>query len=236
MAQGLRVDALTVGYDDGPPIVNDVTVAISPGKVAVILGPNGAGKSTLAKAIVGLLPVSDGHVYVDDDEITGTPPFRLARLGVGYLPQLDFVFDDMTVLENLQMGAYTLRDSLKERTAEVLDLFPDLADVLARKAGQLSGGQQRMVGLARVLMVHPRLAIFDEPTAGLAPRYVERVWEQIDRIRSKGLGLLVIEQNAKTALEHADEVFVLAEGRNVISGPATRLAHEAAVAEALAGL
>jgi len=227
---------VTVGYDDGPPIVNDVTVAISPGKVAVILGPNGAGKSTLAKAIVGLLPVSDGHVYVDDEEITGTRPFRLVRLGVGYLPQLDFVFDDMTVLENLQMGAYTLRNSLKERTAEVLDLFPDLADVLARKAGQLSGGQQRMVGLARVLMVQPRLAIFDEPTAGLAPRYVERVWEQIDRIRSKGLGLLVIEQNARTALEHADEVFVLSEGRNLISGPAALLANEAAVAEALAGL
>lgn len=230
------MDAVTVGYDDGPPIVNDVTVAISPGKVAVILGPNGAGKSTLAKAIVGLLPVSDGHVYVDDEEITGTRPFRLVRLGVGYLPQLDFVFDDMTVLENLQMGAYTLRNSLKERTAEVLDLFPDLADVLARKAGQLSGGQQRMVGLARVLMVQPRLAIFDEPTAGLAPRYVERVWEQIDRIRSKGLGLLVIEQNARTALEHADEVFVLSEGRNLISGPAALLANEAAVAEALAGL
>jgi branched-chain amino acid transport system ATP-binding protein len=230
----LRAEGIVVGYG-GPPIVQEASVWVDSGRIAVILGPNGAGKSTLAKAMVGLLRVSAGHVHLDDREVTGLPPHRLVRLGVGYLPQLANVFAEMTVAENLEMGAFTYRGDLRRRFEHVLGLFPDLRGVLRKKASQLSGGQQRMVALARALMVDPKAIILDEPTAGLSPLYAERVWEHIARVRDAGVGLLVVEQNARMAMEHADHVFVLANGRNALSGPAAELAGRDEVAALLVG-
>ena len=230
----LRAEKIVVGYG-GPPIVQDAAAWVESGQISVILGPNGAGKSTLAKAIIGLLKLSSGHIYLDGQDVTGLAPHQLVRLGVGYLPQLMNVFDEMTVLENLQMGALTYPGDFGKRLGEVSELFPDLPGIYKKKAGQLSGGQQRMVALARVLMVDPKVIILDEPTAGLSPLYATRVWEQIVRIRSHGVGLLVVEQNARTAMEHADYVFVMSDGRNYISGAASEIAGRGEVAAILVG-
>jgi branched-chain amino acid transport system ATP-binding protein len=230
----LRAEGITAGYD-GPPVLDNVSVIAEEGQTTVILGPNGAGKSTLAKAIIGLLRVRAGHVYLADSEVTGLGPHKLVRRGLGYLPQLANIFDDMSVHENLEMGGFTLKGDLRQRIAQVMELFPDLAADSRRKAGTLSGGQQRMLALARLLMTEPRVAILDEPTAGLSPLYAERVWEQIDRIRGTGVGLLVVEQNASLAMEHADLVCLLAQGRNVLSGKADELRERAEVARILVG-
>ena len=230
----LSAAGVTAGYD-GPPVLDNVAVTAEQGKTTVVLGPNGAGKSTLAKAIVGLLRIRTGHVYLSDKEVTGLAPHKLVRRGVGYLPQLANVFDDMSVQENLEMGGYTRKGDLRSRIAQVLDLFPDLGVDKRKKASALSGGQQRMLALARLLMTEPLAAILDEPTAGLSPLYAQRVWEQIDRIRGTGVALLVVEQNATLAMEHADSVCLLAQGRNVLSGTAAELREHAEVARILVG-
>jgi branched-chain amino acid transport system ATP-binding protein len=230
----LRAEGITAGYD-GPPVLDDVAVSAEQGKTTVILGPNGAGKSTLAKAIVGLLRIRAGHVYLTDKEVTGVAAHKLVRRGLGYLPQLANVFDDMSVQENLEMGGYTRKGDLRARIAQVLELFPDLGVDKHKKASAMSGGQQRMLALARLLMTEPLAAILDEPTAGLSPLYAERVWEQIDRIRGTGVALLVVEQNASLAMEHADSVCLLAQGRNVLSGAASELRDHADVARILVG-
>lgn len=230
----LRAEAITAGYD-GPPILDNVSVTADAGKTSVILGPNGAGKSTLAKAIIGLLPLTAGHVFLKDTEVTGVGPYRLVRQGLAYLPQMMNVFDQLSVIENLEMGGYTIKGSLQRRVGELLELFPDLAKDRHKKSGTLSGGQQRMLALARLLMTDPVVAVLDEPTAGLSPLYAERVWAQIDRIRGAGVALLVVEQNALIALDHADAVFLLAQGRNVMSGPAEELRHREEVARILVG-
>jgi branched-chain amino acid transport system ATP-binding protein len=230
----LRAAGITAGYD-GPPVLDDVSVTAEQGQTTVVLGPNGAGKSTLAKAIVGLLRIRCGRVYLGDKEVTGVAPHKLVRRGLGYLPQLANVFDDMSVLENLEMGGYTRKGDLRARIAQVLELFPDLGTDKRKKAGAMSGGQQRMLALARLLMTEPRAAILDEPTAGLSPLYAERVWEQLDRIRATGVALLVVEQNASLAMAHADSVCLLAAGRNVLSGKASELREHAEVARILVG-
>jgi branched-chain amino acid transport system ATP-binding protein len=230
----LRAVGITAGYD-GPPVLDDVGVTAEQGKTTVILGPNGAGKSTLAKAILGLLRIRVGHVYLAGQEVTGVAPHKLVRRGLGYLPQLANVFDDMSVQENLEMGGYTRKGDLRARMAQMLELFPDLGVDKHKKASAMSGGQQRMLALARLLMTEPVAAILDEPTAGLSPLYAERVWEQIDRIRGTGVALLVVEQNASLAMEHADSVCLLAQGRNVLSGAASELRDHADVARILVG-
>jgi branched-chain amino acid transport system ATP-binding protein len=230
----LTAEAITAGYD-GPPILDNVTVTAEAGKIAVILGPNGAGKSTLAKAIVGLLTVRHGTVRLQDADVTGMGPHKLVRRGLAYLPQLMNVFDELSVVENLEMGGYTVKGKLDGRIANLLEIFPDLAKDRHKKSGTLSGGQQRMLALARLLMTDPVVAILDEPTAGLSPLYAARVWEHITRIRDLGVGLLVVEQNAQMAMEYADAVFLLAQGRNVLSGDAVKLRHEEQVARILVG-
>jgi branched-chain amino acid transport system ATP-binding protein len=222
----LEATNLVVGYD-GPPIVNGASVSVESGRVVILLGPNGAGKSTLAKAIFGLLQLQDGAVTIDGENVTGLSAHELVRMGIGYLPQLMNVFDELTILENLEMGAYTFRGDVRRRIQTVLELFSDLRDVPKKRAGQLSGGQQRMLALARVFMIDPRFVILDEPTAGLAPSYAQRVWEQIVRVRDQGVGLLVVEQNVRSAIKHADDAVVLFNGKVKLAGAAQEVAkHE----------
>ncbi|MDA8103727.1 MAG: ABC transporter ATP-binding protein [Nitrospiraceae bacterium] len=230
----LRAEGIVAGYD-GPPILNDVEVSVNPAELTVILGPNGAGKSTLAKVIIGLLSAKEGKVFLGDENVLGLGPHQLVRKGLAYLPQVANIFDEMTVLENLEMGGFTYRGDLPQRIQEVFSIFPDLADARHRKAAQLSGGQQRMVALARMLMTDPKVAILDEPTAGLSPLYSERVWQQVARVRDMGVGMLVVEQNAKMAMAHADRAYLLAQGRNAISGNAKELAAREEVAAILVG-
>jgi branched-chain amino acid transport system ATP-binding protein len=230
----LRAEAIVAGYD-GPPVLDGVSVAAEAGKIAVVLGPNGAGKSTLAKAIVGLVRAKSGRVYLRNRDVTGQGPHLLVRQGVAYLPQLLNFFDRLSVIENLEMGGYTVKGSLRTRIADLMEIFPDLQKDRHKRSGTLSGGQQRMLALARMLMTDPTVAILDEPTAGLSPLYAERVWSQIVRIAELGVALLVIEQNATMAMARADNVFLLAQGRNVIQGPAVEIRHHAEVARILVG-
>jgi branched-chain amino acid transport system ATP-binding protein len=213
----LSVEGITAGYD-GPPILDRVSVAVKAGEMTAVLGPNGAGKSTLAKAIIGQIRVTTGSVHLRGEEVTGMRAHKLVRRGFAYMPQLMSIFDEMSVVENLEMGGYTIGRAVRQQVAKVLDLFPDLAEDPRKRAGALSGGQQRMLALARALMTDPSVVLLDEPTAGLSPLYAERVWRQMLAIRALGVGLLVIEQNAEAALEHADTVYLLAAGRNVLSG------------------
>lgn len=235
MGKILKAEGLTGGYD-GPPIIHEVSLEARPGEITIILGPNGAGKSTLAKAIVGLLPHISGHVSVGGEDVTRLKPYQLIHRGVGYLPQLANVFDQMTVIENLQMGGFTIKGNLDARISEVLTLFPDLKGVLNRKARDLSGGQQRMVAMARAMMTQPEAMILDEPTAGLSPLYTGKVWDRISEIKTTGVALLVIEQNARTALEHADVALVITDGAVSQRGAAAQMMEEESVKAALAGL
>jgi branched-chain amino acid transport system ATP-binding protein len=225
---------VTAGYD-GPPILDSVGVSVSSSEIAVILGPNGAGKSTLAKAMVGLLKITTGQVKFNGKDVTGSGPHKLIRLGVAYLPQLGGIFDQMSVVENLEMGGYILKSGLAGRIEEMLTMFPDLAVDRHKRAGALSGGQQRMLAMARMLMTEPRIAVLDEPTAGLSPLYAERVWDQIGRVRELGVGMLVVEQNAQMAFERADSVFLLAQGQNVLDGKPADLAATDEVTRILVG-
>jgi branched-chain amino acid transport system ATP-binding protein len=210
-------------------------VSAQAGKIAVVLGPNGAGKSTLAKAILGQISIKSGRVRLRGEDVTGLGAHHLVRRGLAYLPQLMNVFDQMSVVENLEMGGYTVKSALRKRIEDLLEVFPDLATDRRKKAGALSGGQQRMLALARLLMTDPVIAILDEPTAGLSPLYADRVWEQIVRIRELGVGLLVVEQNAQMAIERADDVFLLAAGRNALSGTADEVRDSEEVTKILVG-
>jgi branched-chain amino acid transport system ATP-binding protein len=230
----LNVDGVSAGYD-GPLILEKVSLTAESGSIVVILGPNGAGKSTLAKAVFGLISMKAGRVSIAGRDITSMPSHKRVAAGLAYLPQLGNVFSQLTVRENLQMGGYTVEGKLDDRIQRLLEMFPDLASDINKRSGALSGGQQRMLALGRMLMTDPTVAILDEPTAGLSPLYAERVWEHVLRIRDLGVSLLVVEQNATMAMDYADEVYVLAQGRNVLSGPAAELRGHADVARILVG-
>jgi branched-chain amino acid transport system ATP-binding protein len=210
---------LTAGYSK-VPVVQAVDVAAEPGKIVAIVGPNGAGKSTLLKAMFGLLRNTSGSVTLSGTEIGGWPAFKIARTGMAYVPQVINVFTNMSVVENLEMGGYTLKAGVAKRVEEVLEIFPDLKTARNKKAGNLSGGQRNMLGMARALMLEPRVVLLDEPTAGLSPAYTGVVWEQIRRVAGLGTAVVVVEQNVDLAIKNADWVYVMVAGRNRLDGPA----------------
>jgi branched-chain amino acid transport system ATP-binding protein len=210
---------LTAGYSK-VPVVQSVDVAAEPGKIVAIVGPNGAGKSTLLKAMFGLLRNTTGSVTLAGGEIGGWPAFRIARSGMAYVPQVINVFTNMSVVENLEMGGYTLKTGVAKRVDEVLDIFPDLKTARNKKAGNLSGGQRNMLGMARALMLEPKVVLLDEPTAGLSPAYTGVVWDQIRRVAALGTAVVVVEQNVDLAIKNAHWVYVMVAGRNRLDGPA----------------
>ena len=219
----LRADDITAGYGR-VPIITGISVTVPDGALTAIVGPNGAGKSTFAKALAGVVQPDAGRIFVGDAEITGLPCHLVVRRGLAYVPQNGNVFPTLTVTENLEMGAFTRRSGVRERISEVLDIFPDLRTAAGKKAGLLSGGQQNLLGMARALMLDPRAVIFDEPTAGLSPKYTDVVWDQIARITDTGTAALVVEQNVDRALAHAGHVYVFVAGTNHVDGPAAEIA------------
>jgi branched-chain amino acid transport system ATP-binding protein len=221
----LTATGLTAGYGR-VPVVQEVDFQAEPGKVVAIVGPNGAGKSTLLKAVFGLLRNSSGSVKLAGEEIGGWPAFRIARSGLAYVPQVINVFTNLSVHENLEMGGYTLKSGVQKRVDEVLEIFPDLKVARTKKAGNLSGGQRNMLGMARALMLEPRVVLLDEPTAGLSPAYTTIVWEQIRRVAGLGTAVVVVEQNVDLAVTNADWVYVLVAGRNRMDGPARVVGQE----------
>ena len=213
----LEVDSLTAGYG-GPPVINGVTMAARRGAITAIVGPNGAGKSTLLKAIAGLIRPTAGTVKAMGEDVTGLPAERLVGKGIAYVPQVANVFPELTIRENLDMGGYSRRGGVRERVEQLFKLFPDLAASSNRKANTLSGGQRTMLALARGLMVDPGVLILDEPSAGLAPKFQGLIWERIEEIKATNVAVLVIEQNTRETLRHAQWAYVMVLGKNRLEG------------------
>ena len=230
----LGAEGVTAGYG-GPPVIEDISLAVHAGRITAIVGPNGAGKSTLLKALIGVLRVSRGEVYVRGQKTTNVPPEKLVKRGVGYVPQVSNVFPDLTVRENLEMGAYTRRRGVDARIDEVCELFPDLGRALRRRAGMLSGGQRSMLAMARAFMLKPAVMLLDEPSAGLSPLLQDKLWEQIEKIAATGVGICVVEQNTRRTLRHAHWGYILVLGRNRLDGPARELLHDETVVELYVG-
>jgi ABC-type branched-subunit amino acid transport system ATPase component len=220
----LVIEHLAAGYGTAP-IVSDVSLTVAQGEVVTVIGPNGAGKSTLLKAIIGRLSPMAGRVRLGDRDITHLSANRLARLGVGYVPQVHDVFDTLTVEDNLEMGGYLLpKLRMKARLDEVLAVFPGIAAMRTRVASKLSGGERKMLAVARVLMLEPSLLILDEPTSNLSPgmsRVVLR--DQVRTLADAGTAVLLVEQKALEALEVSDWGYVLVAGAVRMSGQAAEL-------------
>ena len=220
----LSVETLTASYGTAP-VISDVTITVGRGEVVAVIGPNGAGKSTLLKAITGQLTILGGHVRIGERDATNVQPAELARAGLGYVPQVNDVFPDLTVEENLQMGGYLLRPAQQaKRIAEVLALFPQLADLLNRTAMKLSGGARKQVAIGRALMLSPDLLLLDEPTASLSPKLAnELLRDQVRRLADIGTAILLVEQKAHAALMFSDWAYVMVSGTSHLSGSAKEL-------------
>lgn len=230
----LTASNLHAGYG-GVNILNGINLAIEPGRIGVIVGPNGAGKSTALKSVFGLLELVEGSVVFKDKDISSLSPDRRVRLGMAYVPQEMNIFQTMTVQENLEMGAYIRRDDFSDTLERMFGLFPPLKDKRMDTAGNLSGGQRQMVAIARALMIEPEALLLDEPTAGLSPAYVEEIFERIIAISKSGVGVLIVEQNAKRALEVADTGYVLAGGYNLFTDSGENLLNNPEVAQSFLG-
>jgi branched-chain amino acid transport system ATP-binding protein len=209
----LEVRRITVGYG-ALPILRSVSLRVERQEMVAIVGPNGAGKSTLMKTVAGLLKPQDGTVWLAGRDLTHLRPHRIVQAGVCYVPQTENVFPSLTVEENFDMGAFIRRGDIRAKKAEMYALFPDLRDKRKIRAGHLSGGQRQMVAMARALMLDPTLLLLDEPTAGLSPLMVGVILEKIVAINRTGVAMLIVEQNARQALQRAHRGYVLAMGQN----------------------
>jgi ABC-type branched-subunit amino acid transport system ATPase component len=209
----LEVDNVTVGYGDRP-VLHDVSMRVEPREIVAIVGPNGAGKSTLMKTVAGLLTPQAGSIRLAGQELTRLRPHRIVQAGVCYVPQTENVFASLTVEENLDMGAFIRQDDLRPTKEALYALFPDLRDRRKTRAGNLSGGQRQMVAMARALMLDPKVLLLDEPTAGLSPALVGMIFDQIDAINGTGVAVLIVEQNARQALQRAHRGYILVLGQN----------------------
>lgn len=230
----IEVKDVTAGYG-GAPILNGVSIAIEQSDIGVIVGPNGAGKSTTLKAIFGLLTVTEGSIRFADEEIANSLPDKLVPKGLSFVPQEKNVFTSLSVEENLEMGAFVRTDDFTETMNWVFDMFPVLREKRRQPAGELSGGQRQMVAMGRALMSKPRLLLLDEPSAGLSPRYVLEIFEQIVKINKAGVAILMVEQNARQALAFASRGFVLANGQNLFTGTGAELIADPDVAKSFLG-
>jgi len=218
-APALHADGVTSGYG-GVPVVREVSIAVGPGEIVAIIGPNGAGKSTLLKTLVGILRANSGRVFVGNDDVTNHAPEDLARRGVGYVPQVNDIFEPLSVHENLEMGGYLLPESkLTERIEEVTRVFPALAPMLKRRADKLSGGERKMLAIARVLMLDPAVLILDEPTANLSPKLADSLLrDHVRRLANLNKAVLLVEQRARAALQVASWTMVLVSGATRLEG------------------
>ncbi len=205
---------MTGGYGGGADILHDCTVGVEKGEIAVIVGPNGAGKSTAMKALFGMLNLREGQVLMDGEDISDLTPQARVHKGMGFVPQTNNVFTAMSVEENLEMGAFIREDDIEATKEQVFDLFPILKDKRAQPAGELSGGQRQQVAVGRALMTNPGVLMLDEPTAGVSPIVMDELFDRIIEIAKTGIAILMVEQNAKQALNIADKGYVLVQGAN----------------------
>ena len=222
------------GYGE-TTILNSCSISVKEGEIAVIVGPNGAGKSTAMKAIFGMLNLKEGNVFFDDEDITYLSPQDRVKKGMGFVPQTNNVFTSMTVLENLEIGGLTSLDKVESNIKEIFNLFPILAEKQNQIVGELSGGQRQQVAVGRALMTNPKLLMLDEPTAGVSPIVVKELFEKIINIAKAGIAILMVEQNAKQALEISDNGFVLVQGENKFTDKGSTLLANKEVRKAFLG-
>jgi ABC-type branched-subunit amino acid transport system ATPase component len=230
----LSTDGLVAGYVPEADILNGVSISVSEGEIVTIVGPNGAGKSTLIKTIFGLLRPRSGTVEFRGEEISGRRPHDITRLGLSYVPQLDNVFPSLTVEENLEMGSLD-RSRTGEQKDRVYELFPRLGERRSQAAGTMSGGERQMVAMGKALMPDPQLLLLDEPSAGLAPAFVDAIFDRTREINRAGVTIVMVEQNARRALTMSDRGYVLDLGQERFEGPGQELLNDPKVAELYLG-
>ena len=207
-------DVMTAGYGSGANILNGCTIGVNRGEIAVIVGPNGAGKSTAMKAIFGMLALREGAVRIEGEDISGLAPQERVARGMAFVPQTNNIFGSMTVEENLEMGAFLRRDDISGTMEQIYHLFPILRDKRRQPAGELSGGQRQQVAVGRALMTRPEVLMLDEPTAGVSPVVMDELFDRIIEVARTGIAILMVEQNARQALEIANIGYVLVQGAN----------------------
>ena len=230
----LALESVSAGYGE-TEILHNVSLTVDAGEIVVIIGPNGAGKSTAMKSVFGLLNMHAGRVLLDNEDITGTPPEEVVRKGVCYVPQTENIFPNLTVHENLEMGAYIRSDDISSRLQDMYDLFPPLVEKRKLPAGTLSGGQRQMVAMAKALMLEPRILMLDEPSAGLSPLFQREVFRTVRSINQAGTPILMVEQNAKQALSIANRGYILVDGQNRLDDTGESLLANEEVAEMFLG-
>ena len=228
-------EAMTGGYGDGPDILHSCTIAVERGEIAVIVGPNGAGKSTAMKAVFGMLALREGSVRLDGEEINHLSPQDRVIKGMGFVPQNSNIFASMTVEENLEMGAFIRTDDFSETLEQVYDLFPILRDKRRQVAGELSGGQRQQVAVGRALMTQPKVLMLDEPTAGVSPIVMDELFDRVIEVARTGIPILMVEQNARQALEIADKGYVMVQGRNAYTDTGKNLLADPEVRKSFLG-
>ena len=224
-----------VGGYGGVNILNNCSIKVDLGQIAVVVGPNGAGKSTVMKAIFGMLNLKSGNVKIKGEDITSLSVFERVKKGMAFVPQTNNVFTSLTVEENLEMGAFLQQDDFSSTMEDVYDLFPVLKDKRKQEAGELSGGQRQQVAVGRALMTKPKVLILDEPTAGVSPIIMDELFDRIIEVSKTGISILMVEQNAKQALNIADKGFVLSQGVNKFSGTGVSLLNNTEVRKSFLG-